>query len=118
MVEQIIQGIREQTITDQHYDQDNMADHQMTAQMDHMANVAAQNAALVDKVNKMMEKMKELQSQIQPGRQKTPGEGKRQPKKKQYCWTQKDCRIKREGHKDEATFTNLVGGSTKNCYWL
>ena len=125
MVEQIIQGIREQAITDQHYDQDNMADHQMTAQMDHMANVAAQNAALVDKVNQMMEKMKELQSQIQPGRQKTPGEGKRQPKKKQYCWSHgscahsgKDCRMKREGHKDEATFTNLLGGSTKNCYWL
>ena len=39
-----------------------------------------------------------------------------------YCWTQGayahkrvDCRNKREGNKDEATFTNKMNGSTKGC---
>ena len=39
-----------------------------------------------------------------------------------YCWTHggcnhygPDCESKAEGHKDEATFQNKMGGSTKNC---
>ena len=39
-----------------------------------------------------------------------------------YCWTHgacshqsKDCRNKRQGHKDEASFANKLGGSTSYC---
>ena len=40
-----------------------------------------------------------------------------------YCWTHggcahngKGCKNKAEGHKDNATFANKMGGSTKNCW--
>ena len=62
-------GIRDQTTSEQIYDHDNMAEEQINTQIDHMVNVAAQNAAQFDKVNTMMEKMKDLQQQIQPERQ-------------------------------------------------
>ena len=39
-----------------------------------------------------------------------------------YCWTHgacshqsKDCRNKRQGHKDEASVANKLGGSTSYC---
>ena len=46
---------------------------------------------------------------------------KRNPNQLKYCHTHgacnhdsPDCRSKAEGHKDEATFQNRMGGSTKN----
>ena len=72
----------------------------------------------------MIKKMKDIQQQIQPGRQKPP-EKNRQPKQRQYCWSHgscahagKGCRMKKEGHKENASFANMMGGSAKNCYWL
>ena len=42
-----------------------------------------------------------------------------------YCWTHgacshigKDCNKPATGHKQDATFTNMMGGSTKNCFWI
>ena len=42
---------------------------------------------------------------------------------KRYCWScgctthkGRDCPNKKEGHKDEASFKNRMGGSNKNCY--
>ena len=39
-----------------------------------------------------------------------------------YCWIyeaqnhhSKDCRQKKDDHKDDATFDNKIGGSTYNC---
>lgn len=44
---------------------------------------------------------------------------------RQYCWTHgccahdgHGCDKRAPGHKVEATFANMMGGSTKNCYWL
>ena len=49
----------------------------------------------------------------------------RQPTTRVYCWThgscsQKgtDCNYKANGHQDDATFTNMKGGSNKNCFWI
>lgn len=42
-----------------------------------------------------------------------------------YCWSHgscahanNDCRTKLPGHPTGATFANMMGGSTKNCYWI
>mmetsp|Transcript_22015 Transcript_22015/g.30951 ORF Transcript_22015/g.30951 Transcript_22015/m.30951 type:complete len:127 (+) Transcript_22015:124-504(+) len=42
---------------------------------------------------------------------------------KRYCWScgytthkGKDCPNKKEGHHDEASFKNRMGGSNKDCY--
>ena len=50
-----------------------------------------------------------------------PRRKKRNPNQLRYCHTHgacnhdsPDCRSKAEGHKDEATFQNQMGGSTKN----
>ena len=47
-------------------------------------------------------------------------QSRRKPRK--YCWTHgwcahsgMDCNSKAEGHQDEATLENKMGGSTKNC---
>ena len=46
----------------------------------------------------------------------------RNPRRKFYCWSHgacghksADCRNKKDGHQDTATFTNKKGGSTKGC---
>ena len=50
---------------------------------------------------------------------------KKEQKDRKYCWTHgscahdgKECNNPNEGHKKEATFANMLGGSTKDCYWL
>jgi hypothetical protein len=42
-----------------------------------------------------------------------------------YCWTHgncshsgKDCETPAEGHTNEATYSNMQGGSTARCHWL
>lgn len=42
-----------------------------------------------------------------------------------YCWSHgscahanNDCRTKLPGHPTGATFANMMGGSTHNCYWI
>ena len=46
-------------------------------------------------------------------------------KNQKYCWTHgacnhtsKSCTQRAHGHKEEATFNNMFGGSTKRCFWL
>ena len=46
----------------------------------------------------------------------------RTPRRKFYCWTHggcnhqsSECRNKKNGHQDNATFRNKKGGSTKGC---
>ena len=50
---------------------------------------------------------------------------KKEKKDRKYCWTHgsyahdgKECNNPNDGHKKKATFTNMLGGSTKDCYWL
>ena len=115
MVEQINDGIRQQSILEQ----DAVAETQMNTQFEHMANVAAQNAALFEKTTDMIAQMKEIQREVLP-RKRPTDKGKREQKQKQYCWTHgscahssKECRMKKEGHKDAATFNNMMGAQTK-----
>ena len=55
----------------------------------------------------------------QHSKQQPTQQSRRKPRK--YCWTHgwcahegKDCNSKAEGHKDDATLDNKLGGSTKN----
>jgi len=51
--------------------------------------------------------------------------GKSQNQRRKYCWmhgscahASKECNHKAEGHKDDASFANMLGGSSSGCYWL
>ena len=79
----------------------------------------------------LLQKFKDLESKLESTKL-TPAkpnhkEGKKKPRTllQLYCWTHgccahkgADCRNKATGHKDEATFQNMMGGSTKNCFWI
>jgi hypothetical protein len=49
----------------------------------------------------------------------------RTPTARHYCWTHgmcahngADCNNRLAGHQAAATFTNMQGGSTNNCFWM
>jgi len=51
--------------------------------------------------------------------------GKSQNHQHKYWWTHGSCahiikefNRKAEGHKDDATFSSMLGGSYSGCYWL
>ena len=54
-----------------------------------------------------------------------PRSAARTPVARHYCWTHgmcahggADCNNRLAGHQATATFTNMQGGSTNNCFWL
>ena len=56
MVEQIFDGIRQQSVMEQEF----IAENQMKTQIEHIANVAAQNTALFENMTDMITKMKKI----------------------------------------------------------
>jgi hypothetical protein len=53
------------------------------------------------------------------------GRGQTAPSPRMYCWTHgacahgsTECNNKAPGHQTTATFTNMQGGSTHQCFWL
>jgi len=53
------------------------------------------------------------------------GRGQTAPSPRMYCWTHgacahssTDCKNQAPGHQVTATFTNMQGGSTNQCFWL
>jgi hypothetical protein len=57
------------------------------------------------------------------GRGRSSGHNRSQPK--QYCWSHgscahagRTCITPATGHQNEATFDNMMNGSTNGCYWL
>ena len=102
---------------------------QATDPAPHQANAAV--SASNDLLTQLVEQMKELTTKVgnadTNGTSKGNGKGKDKQKKKPkaYCWTHgacahtsTECNNKAEGHKNEATFQNTLGGSTKGCFWL
>ena len=70
---------------------------------------------------RLVEELKRLKA-ILDNQQDT---SKKQKGQRKYCFTHgccahsgADCKNPVQGHKKEATFTNMMGGSTKNCFWL
>ena len=91
------------------------------------ATVSASN----DLLTKLVEQVTALTSKVDNvdtnSNNKGKGKGKDKQKKKPraYCWTHGacahssgECNNKAEGHKNDATFKNILGGSTKGCFWL
>ena len=94
---------------------------------------AATSISTEDMMTKILQQMETLTLKIaevdkkgnDPKENSGKGKGKSKDKFKKYCWTHgacahtsKECNHKATGHKDDATFHNLLGGSTKNCYML
>ena len=82
-------------------------------------------------MQQMMNQMSTMQCQpintTQQSSNHRPSNNKWNPNQQLYCWRHgacnhrsKDCRDKGEGHQDDATFENHMGGSTKNIpnEWL
>jgi hypothetical protein len=75
---------------------------------------------------KLLTQMTELQSQMSNKKNhKHKDKDKSSPKERLYCWTHGscahkgiDCKNPKDGHKKEATFANMMNGSTKECYWI
>ena len=79
-------------------------------------------------ITKLIAELQELKASIATGTTTPTPNPKRKKKEKgerKYCWTHgwcahagADCKNPAEGHKNEATNTNMMGGSTKNCFWI
>ena len=109
-----------------------------------MANAAqTRDAALVTQMQQMMQQLM-TDTSGQNGRQHNNRGGRgrtgnrsrannnnsntnniRTPMPRQYCWTHgccahngSQCNYKATGHKNDATFHNMMGGSTTGCYWM
>ena len=81
------------------------------------------NDAIIAKLLEQMEALTKQVSNSKKGKRKTD---KNKPSKDRlYCWTHgscahksEDCNHPSEGHKKEANFSNMMGGSKKECYWI
>ena len=75
-------------------------------------------------MEKLIAQMADLQAKVAT---KTPknNKDKKTPKERLYCWSHgscahngTDCKNPKEGHKKDATFSNMMSGSKKDCYWI
>ena len=88
---------------------------------DMMTKILKQMEALTLKIAEVDKQGKDNKDNSGKGQSKS----KKKDKFKKYCWTHgacahtgAECNNKATGHKDDATFQNTMGGSTKNCYML
>ena len=74
----------------------------------------------------MMKQMQEMQAKLNSttgcNNNNTNRNNRRQRNKTKYCWSHgacahnsASCQSKKEGHQDNATFNNKMGGSTNYC---
>ena len=111
------------------------ADQAATHQANLVSATSVQTSTTEDTITKLLKKMNDLEEEIKAAKttssnDNTNGSNKKTKKKKEkkdriYCWSHgacahsgKDCNKTKDGHKKEATFQNMMGGSTKDCYWL
>lgn len=71
------------------------------------------------KMLQMMQMMQDMNTRLQS--METPRTNRPSSNTGKYCWSHggcnhygRECNSKKTGHKDEATFSNLMGGSTRN----
>ena len=83
-----------------------------------MATLIATNKVFTDKLATALDTSVELTKMLTEFK----GEGSGGTGNRHYCWTHgcrcnhnsRACRFKADGHKDNATATNKLGGTTKN----
>ena len=70
----------------------------------------------------LRQEIQELRQMVQQLSQNVKQPTKKQKKPRQYCWTHgwcahngNQCQAPADGHKAQATLTNKMGGSDKNC---
>ena len=100
----------------------------------HMANNMAQCQLLpqiMTQMSQLIQQMNAMQHQINNADNNTiirqssssvPRQHRLRTNTSKYCWshgayahTSQQCRSKKSGHRDDATFTNKLGGSTVYC---
>ena len=76
-------------------------------------------------IAQLLAQMEELKTQVSSKKHRNKREKDKPSKERLYCWTHgscahksKDCNHPKDGHKKEATFSNMMGGSKKECYWI
>lgn len=116
MIQQIIEGVKNELIIEP--PEDPQHDDLVT----HMANAAISNQQLVPQLLTQIQQLSQLVLQMQTQMQNLNQNNSAPRANNRYCWTHgacshtsKHCRSKAEGHKDDASFKDKKGGSTKNC---
>ena len=86
------------------------------------ATVEQQPSDIMPLIVQQMQTMQKMMETMQKSIANNSNAGRSTRITNRYCWTHggcshlsKDCRFKANGHKDNATFRNKMGGSTKFC---
>ena len=86
----------------------------------HLANSTTQNKQIMESIINMQSLLEKQAKEIKALKKTSTTNGKptKEEKPRQYCWTHgykfhcgKDCKHKADGHKDEATVSNRMGGN-------
>jgi hypothetical protein len=138
LVQQIVTGLRENSVTEERNVANVTAGTTDTDTLSSYANATQQDNTILQKMQEMQATLLSLQTQGPPnrrnpggrgsgrngGRTTGRGRGDARPSPK-YCWTHgacahtgSDCNAPAENHKTNATFQDMLDGSTKKCYWL
>jgi hypothetical protein len=67
-------------------------------------------------LKKLLAQMEELQTKV--AAKKNNKKTDKTSKERSCAHNGTDCKHPKDGHKKEATFSNMMGGSTKECYWI
>ena len=113
---------------------ENKAEQQMEQ---HMANVATSQQQTHQQMQQLTSSMRNMERQMQRITRNPVGNGNQNSSNQQdvhpfdiqwhYCWTHgctmgnhksNNCNARAAGHKADATFQDMKGGSTRNCFWL
>ena len=122
-VQQVVDGLQEALKPTE--EENNMADEYMN----NVANMATNNQQLLptflQQMQEMQKMMNDMQQQLANSQSNNNTRTRRQTTRRntsKYCWSHgacshssKDCNSKRDGHQDNATFENKMGGSTYYC---
>jgi hypothetical protein len=95
---------------------------QMTEMMSMMRTGAAASSSVSHQRDTRQSGGRSNRSNARSGRR---GSRRSTPAPRSYCWSHgacahssSQCNTQLPGHQSSATFTNMQGGSTSNCYWL
>ena len=115
------------------------ADQAATQQANLVSTNSVPSSTTDDTIKELLQKMSDLEAEVKAAKSSTTtdntgtnnGSNKNKSKKnkekkdRKYCWSHgacahsgTECNNRKDGHKQDATFQNMMGGSTKDCYWL
>ena len=127
LVQQVVEGIQQAILPGEDAATDEF--------LSQVANATTQNQEILPKLLEQMQQMKLLMESMQTQMSNSSNNSnnnnsinsnqrqqRRTPNRSYYCWTHgacahegRHCNRKADGHKDEATFSNKMGGSSRHC---